>query len=197
MKSNMEARLKFLDEAARTYAFKAPAISAHLMLERAAVVAENDIRESRKDPKDICPACGTVSVPGVTSKLFIKGGGSILGGVKKRPFSGVTPPPMKSLETKCLACHRVSKTAMAPSKSLSSNDRFNMGKAQDSKTNRLATTSSAPSLSQAAPMSTNVSSKQRAKARKNGLHALVERSKGSNQADPSFGLDLMDFMKEA
>lgn len=192
----MEARLRFLEEAAKTYAIKAPAISAHLMLERAAVLGEHDINESRKGPKDICPACGTISVPGVTSTSSVKGSGSVSRRVKKSSQSGVTPT-MKSLETKCLACHRISKIAIQQSKRQSPNDRSNMEKVQESKISRLAATNSVLSLSQAAHISTNVSSKQRAKARKKGLHALVERSKESNQAGPSFGLDLMDFMKEA
>ncbi|KIN01277.1 hypothetical protein OIDMADRAFT_41876 [Oidiodendron maius Zn] len=49
-----------------------------------------------------------------------------------------------------------------------------------------------------APLSTNASSKKRAKARKqSGLEALLAKKKSSEATTTGFGLNLMDFMKKA
>ena len=49
-----------------------------------------------------------------------------------------------------------------------------------------------------APLSTNASSKKRAKARKqSGLEAILAKKKSSEATTTGFGLNLMDFMKKA
>lgn len=194
----MDERLLFLDRAAKTYAAKAPALSAYLMLERATVANDHGVEESKKGPGNACRACGTISIPGVTTKISMKGVSlqeNTGGKVSSRSSSSTT----KYLETQCLACHRVYRTAISPSKRHSPKDRPSAGIPPKSNIARSSAGNVAPSLSaHATPLVTSSSSKQRAKARKKGgLHALVEKSKQRNQADSASGLDLMDFMKEA
>ena len=194
---NMDQRLIFLDRAAKTYTISAPALSAHLMLERASVASDHGIEEPKKGPANACRACGTISIPGVTTKTSIRG--VICQGITKRkPSRRSSSSPTKHLETLCLACNRVYRTAISPSKRHSLKDRHTIGVAPKSKVSQ-SSGGKAPSLSShSTPPVTSSSSKQRAKARKKGgLHALVERSKQRNQADSASGLDLMDFMKEA
>ena len=194
----MDERLSFLDRAAKTYAAKAPALSAHLMSERATMASNNGIEEPKKGPVNACRACGTISIPGVTTKTSMKGV-IFQDKTKRKASSRSSPSTTKYLETQCLACHRVYRTAIPPSKTHSSKDRPGAGNAPMSKVTQSSAACVVPSLSAGStPQVTSSSSKQRAKARKKGsLHALVERSKQRHQADSASGLDLMDFMKEA
>ena len=193
----MDERLSFLDRAAKIYVTSAPALSAHLMLERATVASDHGIEEPKKGPVNACHACGTISIPGVTTKISMKG--VIHQGNSKRKASSRSKfSATKYLETQCLTCHRMHRTAIPPSKRHSLKDPHSIGIALKSKVSQ-SSPGNAPSLSaHLTPLATSSSSKQRAKARKKGgLHALVERSKQRHQADSASGLDLMDFMKEA
>lgn len=193
-----EAKLKFLERAAQTYARKAPALSAHIMLQRAAVAGELGMKDSGHDRQDVCQACGTFSIPGVTSKTTINGG--------RRPKKTQKVPkrknhadlqksiqPMKSLETTCLSCFRVFKVAIRPSKRENLEGHQNRRTPTKSKTPMMTGTDDTSSTKTLVP---NNSTKRGKSRKKGGLQALVERSKESQQSTPAFGLDLMDFMKE-
>lgn len=190
----MDAKIRFLDRAAQNYALKAPSLSTHIMLERAATAGKFDTIESKQDRKDVCRACGTLLIPGITSRVSMSSGRSskIVSKVSKRKDQSKSMQSEKYLETHCLACHRFSKVAIRPSKrqSLGEQDHF----PTDGKVQSSAATDMEKELP-VTPKAVNVSSK-RTKARKKGdLQALVQRTKESNQTN-SFGLDLMDFIKE-
>ena len=191
----MDSKIKFLDRAAQTYALKAPSLSAYIMLERAATVEKLGITESKKDRKDVCRACGTLLISGVTSRSSLNRGTSprIVSKVSKRKRQSKSTQSEKSLETHCLTCHRFSKVAILPSK------RQSVGEGDRLPTNDKIQSSTGNDIeigSPAAPKAVNVSSKRTKTRRKGGLQALVQRTKESQQTSSSFGLDLMDFMKE-
>ena len=193
-----DAKLKFLEKAAQTYARKAPGVSAHLMLQRAAIVDEHGMNGSRNDCQDVCQACGTFSIPGVTSKSTVNGNRRSKKAQKssKRKNDAALKKlvqPMKSLETTCLSCFRVSKVAIRPSARQRLEGLQNHRTPTKSKSPVMTSIDDASSTKTVAP---NISTKKGKPRKKGGLQALVERSKESHQSAPSFGLDLMDFMKQ-
>lgn len=205
----LTTRLKFLDASAHHYSSLAPATSAHLMLEHMTVAADNEIASPKgADWNTACGACGTIRIPGWTSRTTIvdptkpkKGSSKIK---KKLESSGTAKGSAeKHVVIECLKCHRKTTTPMQKSQG----HRFGRPPSHNA-----ASTSgpssvepvplSAPTVRDQAqvspnPISVNSSSKKRAQARKHGgLQAMLEKSKGS-ESSSGFGLDLMDFMKQA
>ena len=194
----IEAKLKFLEKAALTYGRKAPGVSAHIMLQRAAIVDELGMNGSRNDCQDVCQACGTFSIPGVTSKTTMNGGrrskkAQNSSKRKNDTASMKSVQPTKSLETTCLSCFRVSKVAIRPSVRQRLEGHQNHRTPAKSKSPVMTSIDDASSTKTVAP---NISTKKGKPRKKGGLQALVERSKESHQSAPPFGLDLMDFMKQ-
>ena len=191
----MDAKIKFLDRAAETYALKIPSLSAHIMLERFATAARLDTIESKKDGGNVCRACGTLLISGLTSRVSLNSDRSSrkVSKVSKRKDPSKSRQIEKSLETHCLVCHRFSKVALCPSKRQNLSEqgrRPTDGKVQS------PTGIDVESVSPATLKAVNVSGKRTKTRKKGGLQALTQRTKESNQTNTSFGLDLMDFMKE-
>ena len=189
--AGMEAKIKFLDRAAQTYALKAPSLSAYVMLERAATAEKLGVTGSKEDRKDVCRACGTLLISGVTSKVSLNPGRNsrAVSKVSKRNDRSKSTPSEKSLETHCLACYRFSKVSILPSK----RQKFGWRRHVSAENNLQP---SAPSVSPAAAKVVDASNKRTKTRRIGGLQALVQRAKESQQTSTSFGMDLMDFMKE-
>lgn len=215
MNPTIQAKLKFLDTAAQFYSSTAPATSAQLMRERQDFVADNNIKLREAEVRGSCQACGTISIPGSTSETSIvfepvksdksrsqrrkRGGDEYTAGAAQG--GGETD---KIVIRKCLACHRITRTVVLfPSKPSVGNagrqsnaqgalhpDSLS-GKANQSKGYRVEDKASQqPSLA-------NSSSKKRAKARKpGGLQVMLDKYKATQNQLSSFGLDLMDIMKE-
>ncbi|KAL8687277.1 MAG: hypothetical protein Q9224_005198 [Gallowayella concinna] len=188
----IEARLNFLESSARLLRDTAPSTSAHLMLERNIVADEHDRKLNKSQLKDICRACGTISVPGLTSKTEVT---EILD-TSKQKQRGLLNEDAKALEIhKCLACYRVITT---PLPKVLQNDYQNVGKRvgliERSKIVEAASKSNVMESEKSNPA--NASSKRRAKARKQGgLQAMLEKSKGASSQPPGMGLGLMDLVK--
>ena len=190
----MDAKIKFLDRAAEAYALKIPSLSAHIMLERFATADKSDTIESKKDKKNVCRACGTLLISGLTSRVSLNSGrsSSKVSKLSKRRDPSKSRQSEKSLETHCLVCHRFSKVAICPSKRQSLGEQ---GRRPTDGKVRLPTGIDMESESPAKPKAVNASSKRTKTRKKGGLQALAQRTKESNQTNTSFGLDLMDFMK--
>ena len=192
------AKLKFLERAAQTYAGKAPGVSAHIMLQRAAIADEFGPNDSRNDRQDACQACGTFSIPGVTSKTTINRGRrskKAPQNSKRKNHAALKKPVQatKTLETTCLSCFRVSKVAIRPSERhrLEGHENHRTPtKSENPRRTRVDDTSFTKTVA------LNVSTKRGKPRKKGGLQALVERSKEGHESTSPFGLDLMDFMKE-
>ena len=195
----MEAKTKFLDVSACHYAVIAPATSAHLMLKRSSEAAENSV-PLQVGGSRACRACGTILIPGSTSRTSIVHEKATKTKVrsKKHAKDDRAGTPIKFVRVDCLICHGYEK------KSLQDSSGTNIKKPS------VLNTRMVPSVSVFAdkepsdmPQTTRVgtasaSSKQRAKARRHGgLQAMLEKSKASVYSSPGFGLDLLDLMKQS
>ncbi len=205
--ATVTARLKFLDASAHHYSTLAPATSAHLMLERMTVATENEIAPPKgADPNVACGACGTIRIPGWTSRITIndRSKSKVSSKTKKRRSSAtVKCPAEKHVVVECLTCHRKTTTPMQSSRG----HRFGRPRIHNAASTS-GTISAEPALLSAPkvgnqvqispnPVSVNISSKKRAKTRKqSGLQAMLDKSKGTGSSS-GFGFDLMDFMKQA
>lgn len=200
----IKARLNFLVASAHLYSFAAPATSAHLMLECDRVATSHGMEMKETEPKPACGVCGTILVPGRTSRKFIAGPRRST--KKARPKSrngvqtmqGVAP---KLVISKCLVCRRSTKTQLTAKRSGVSGTKSPgarplppaayLHEASPGATN--------PTGQEAHKLpSANLSSKKRAKARKQGgLQAMLEKSKSIEAHSSGFGLELMDLMKKS
>ncbi|KAL8913900.1 MAG: hypothetical protein Q9171_001393 [Xanthocarpia ochracea] len=188
----LDARLRFLDRAARLLDGAAPATSAHLMLERNTVAEEYGRALNKSLTKNVCMICGTVSIGDVASRsdaIY----SDITGSEKNsKAFTSEHVSLGKQTKMECHTCRRVIVQSILPSR---------WHNPEDVRT----TARTAGSLRDTVPMKyksdekttpANMSSKRRAKARKQaGLQALLEKAKGSNSQSSDFGLNLMDLMK--
>ncbi|KAL9124146.1 MAG: hypothetical protein Q9217_006498 [Psora testacea] len=146
-----------------------------------------------------CKACGTMLLPGLTSKTTIESPGRSGKGPGQSKSRRVMPAlirdvtTQKSVRVECLICRRYTKTMLEAAKDGKNTLRQNAaGYVTKGPTNSLSSSTDAPK-----PSNPNIGSRQRAKARKKGsLSAMLEKSKETDSASPGIGLDLMDLMKQ-
>ncbi len=195
----MEAKIKFLNASACHYSVIAPATSAHLMLQRNSEAADNSV-PLRVDGSRACRACGTILIPGSTSRTSIVHEKAIKTRIRssRHGKDDRAGTPTKSVRVECLICHRYEK------KPLQDSSGTNIKKPSVSNTRTVPSVSGfadkEPSdMPQSARVGTaSASSKQRAKARRHGgLQAMLEKTKVSANSSPGFGLDLLDLMKQS
>ncbi|KAL8705070.1 MAG: hypothetical protein Q9201_001796 [Fulgogasparrea decipioides] len=195
----IDARIKFLDDSARLLQSVAPGTSAHLMHQRNIVAEDNEKALSKVQLKDICKTCGTILVSGVTSRVEAVDPNRVKKKKKRRTTLGPEAPEER-FKTECRACRRVSKTPSQWSQKHNIRKLVGLaGSVESVKTpapaNNIPTKTSVAENEK--PASTNISSKRRAKARKQGgLQALLNKSKETTMQSSSLELSLMDFMKE-
>lgn len=212
-----EARLRFLEASARHYVALEPATSAHLMAQRANEASGSGITSNDKHPKDVCKACGSISIPGTTSGTSIVRNGTERKRSKVRSKKNVknnSDSKMqrrdfglpKYLRIDCLICYRYEIRPLLGPKAQNSKPTKNQHKpggivstprilpAQGD----LRTMSPASQTEPPNPPAANTGSKKRAKARKQGgLQAMLEKSKASTSSSSGFGLELLDLMKQS
>jgi len=192
-----KARIKFLEDSANLYSVSAPSVSAHLMLQRKEVAAANE-RSEEDAPNPICQACGTTLIPGWTSSTTIGDQKEKRMNISSRRSEGSihrqdTTASAKSITVECLACHRYTKSSlMKPQPRGNSVTKASISRVQKNGGTSLPDLIKTPRLEIA-----NSSSKQRAKARKQGrLQALLAKSRRTSSPASGSGLDLMDLMKQ-
>lgn len=201
--TELEAKLKFLRSSSQLYSFTAPSTSAYLMLQHN-LESPKDTNPSRKNKRPSgtsCKGCGTILIPGWTSRISIVNKGVATKPIRKARLEKhgrrSTAGPVKVVRTDCFICYRYEETPLPPAPS-----RKPLGKIPDTpQTTRLVKANADPASSTSGnspkPTAANASSKQRAKARKKGgLQAMLEKSKASATPSSGFGLDLSDFMKQ-
>ena len=205
----LNARLKFLDNSAHLYSTFAPATSAHLILERITVAGNDENTPSKRATANVaCIACGTIRIPGRTSRTTIVDptkSKEVSPKRKKNRQSTETGkrPAEKQVVVECLTCRRKTKTPLQTSQEHRvSRQRDSNAAATSGTTSTRSTLSSALAVGNLAPVSqkpvsANSSSKKRAKSRKQGgLQAMLEKSKRTGSSSSPV-LDLMDLMKQA
>lgn len=210
----LSTRLKYLDEAAHVLALASPETSSFLESQYSYLVAENDLTPPDSRKKDVCGACGTILIPGlsctITQETNLPLGPKKKGSnVEKRTASKDNIPK----KMKIYSCSRCSSKTRLPIQSTKA--RMNAPKPAKASTAASSTTTVAASAQPTeakssaatnaavpvsappnpAPAAANASSKKRAKARKGGLQALLANSKKDTGSSKGFGLDLMDLMR--
>ena len=200
-KPSITARLRFLKSAAHLYSASAPSTSAHLMLQHAEQAATLRDTRSEKGGGSVCTACGMILVPGWTSRMTL---GDTLSSsqpatrskTKKRKLTKkVKCAGSKYLTTECLVCRRYTKQLLQPNADQSTSHAKKTETKQSSLVRAAASTMSPGGPQQ--PATQNLSSKQRAKTRKQGgLQAMLEISRAANQSLSESGLGLVDLMKK-
>lgn len=193
-----EAKLRFLHASGHLFSITAPATSAQLMLQRHIDMAGNTRPKSIDGSSLACKACGTVLVPGYTSKTsrVDKRASKMANpkpGSKKHARGKPSPSPEKHVRVKCLACHRFEDTPLQKSKTSSNSEKAKA-------TSRATPSDAQPNLDpESSPLDKPPkASKRRDRARKHksGLQAMLEKSKAPAAPSFGFGLDLSDLMKQ-
>jgi hypothetical protein len=186
----VELRAKFLQDAAHLLAASSPSAAAFLGAARDRLVddAALDLAPKERDAlrRECCGACGNLMVPGwscrVSHRAQAANGGAASKDVAKRAAR-----PDKLLVYTCLRCQRETLQTLQL-------------KSPRHVARKRKVVSAQPALPVKTPVedddgkvakSANASSKQRKKARKGGLQAMLEKSKAQNSSQG--GLDLMDF----
>jgi RNase P subunit RPR2 len=191
------SKLQFLEAAAYLLAVPSPTISATLGAARDRVLESQDVdTESHSKEWDairrqFCGACGSVMIPGWSCEVRQENRPTtMVKGTKKDTLMHSNNRKEKDIVYICSRCNR--KTAQPL--------RFRAATRPRGTSLRPTAVNPIPevkdsSLQDATKVvkSANSSSKQRAKARKGGLQAMLAQSK--NQGSASKGLDLMDFMQ--
>ncbi|EUC37683.1 hypothetical protein COCCADRAFT_22852 [Bipolaris zeicola 26-R-13] len=183
------ARARFLQEAAQLLAVSSPTAAAFIGRAHHKFVEDAEIEIPSKEAdayrRSICNACGNIMIPGWSCKVsnHLPGEGPIRNDNKG---SKKLPQLDKSIRYTCLMCHRETVQALrhkARRKDKKSAPVLDAAPVPTSKTPAKGVDN--------APKTLNASSKQRQKARKGGLQAMLDKKKSQNSA--SGGLDLMDF----
>ncbi|KAF9696022.1 hypothetical protein EKO04_005796 [Ascochyta lentis] len=183
----VERRSKFLREAAHLLAVSSPTTSAFLGTAQDRLMEDAEIELPQKEldalRRGFCGACGNPMIVGWSCKVAHQ---TEAKRVRKKKASKDLTQSAKHIVYTCLRCERQTVQALQarPSKHV-----------RKAATQKVSQPLSAP-IQQAkevnkAAKSVNASSKDRKKARKGGLAAMLEKSKSQNSAQGGF--DLMDF----
>lgn len=193
----LSVRNRFLEAAARIYAVDHPATSAHLMAQRNE--ESNPLgRPLGRDSAIIsCMACGTLMIPGVTSKTILRNAGPDRKVKRKNKLNRRGSETSEQehgksmlLIVECMKCHRHTRRPMDTPRQPKDKK---YAAAEGIRKTSVPESSVQNAVEKLAK--DNAQSKQRAKARKGGLQALLDKSKQDSSS--SLGsLDLMDFMKQ-
>ncbi|KAF2632288.1 hypothetical protein BU25DRAFT_406828 [Macroventuria anomochaeta] len=184
----VERRSNFLREAAHLLAISSPTTSAFLgsAQDRLIEDAEIDLQQKEVDAlrRRFCGACGNLLIAGWSCRVVHQT--ETKRARKEKKTCKDSTPPAKHIVYTCLRCERQTIQSL---------------QARPSKPVRKMT---APKASQPLPepkqqaqeaskvvKSVNASSKERRKARKGGLAAMLEKNKSLNSSQGGF--DLMDF----
>lgn len=184
-------RLKFLQEAAYLLAVPSPSAAAFLgsASDRLAVEADLDIapKEHGVHRREICGACGNVMVPGWSCKVSNRVQRSTIGKKEKDNKPALPNILEKSTAYTCSRCQRETVHTLQPK------PRRQVRKPKASMNLMLPTpvNHAKKEVGEPTVKTTNANSKQRQKARKGGLQAMLDKNK--SQSSGLGGLDLMDF----
>lgn len=193
--TELSARLRYLNDSAHLLAITAPATSKYLMTSRNTLMFDRNIEQSEAQRRNVCGACGTIMVLGWDATMKME---SQRRRRKKKSIdqSKDVQNTTKAMVYECESCSRVTRFPIALPKP---RNKIRLQR----QTPSVGAGGTIPTQAKAnpnpdIPLSTNASSKKRAKARKqSGLEAILAKKKSSEASSSGFGLNLMDFMKKA
>ncbi|KAF1911880.1 hypothetical protein BDU57DRAFT_90407 [Ampelomyces quisqualis] len=190
MTDQVEARASYLHEAAHLLGISSPSASAFLgsAYNKLLQDAELEVPAKALDAhrREICGACGNLMIPGWSCEIKNKPPKGETTVRNQKVKCGGLPKASPSIVYCCSRCHRKTE------QTLQSQPRRRVRKAKSLVVTQANTaTSDATNEDEVKkPRGVNASSKQRQKARKGGLQAMLEKNKSQNSSQ---GLDLMDF----
>ncbi|KAH8727478.1 hypothetical protein GQ44DRAFT_770052 [Phaeosphaeriaceae sp. PMI808] len=189
MTDPMASRYIFLHHAAHLLAISSPSACASLGSARDRLMAENDLqapsREWDTHRRETCGACGNLMIPGWSCEVSNKAQ------PRKRPRKGKNKPsdlmvPNTNLVYHCLRCLRSTEQLLQRQSRRQVKSTKNIMTLEIRQASEAGVKQDELKL----PKTANASSKQRQKARKGGLQAMLEKNKTQTSSQ---GLDLMDF----
>ncbi|KAF3043180.1 hypothetical protein E8E12_007400 [Didymella heteroderae] len=184
----VEQRSNFLREAAHLLAVSSPTAAAFLGSAQGRLIEDAEMALQQKEVdalrRSFCGACGNLMIAGWSCKVAHQADRKKVR--KDNKSSKGSTQPSKQVVYTCLRCERQTVQALQarPARHIR-------------KLAAMKASQPLPEPKQQAPevtkvvKSVNASSKERKKARKGGLAAMLEKSKSQNSS--SGGLDLMDF----
>jgi RNase P subunit RPR2 len=178
-----ELRVKFLQEAAHLLALPSPTAAAFLGNARNKLIEDAEVNISSKESdafrRSICGACGNVMIPGWSCKVS--------NGGRPKSVGRNESEPKKSIRYTCLRCQRETLQTLQrrPRKQVK------RSRSLPDTVPISGSTTAAKKEDDIAPKAMNASSKQRQRARKGGLQAMLDKKK--TQDAGSGGLDFIDF----
>lgn len=186
----IELKARFLQEAAHLLAVSSPTTAASLGHARNRLVEDGELQLPSKETdafrRGVCGACGNIMIPGWSCKVS-KNTHPKHQEKKDKVNTKETLKPDKSIRYTCLRCHRDTHQCMQQ------RPRHQNRKSATSLDTELATRikRATNEAGDTAPKTMNATSKQRQKARRGGLQAMLEKKK--TEASGMGGLDFMDF----
>ncbi|KAF2856165.1 hypothetical protein T440DRAFT_100236 [Plenodomus tracheiphilus IPT5] len=188
--AEQERRAQFLQEAAHLLVVPSPAAAAFLGRARDRAVQDADLEISPKEydayRRDICGACGNVMVPGWSCRVSIRSPSRSASYKQNDRKKAVNAPETRTV-LECLRCHRETIQTLPPKPRRQVRTSRSRTELQPATEVKLARKVGDDAIIKTA----NATSKQRQKARKGGLQAMLEKNK--SQSTGLGGFDLMDF----
>ncbi|KAH7130616.1 hypothetical protein B0J11DRAFT_429520 [Dendryphion nanum] len=196
----LNSKLAFLQTAIHKIAVESPTVAATLGAERDLLLQSLDAdlnmsaKELRQLRQETCGACGNLMTPGWSSSVIqLK---QLTKGKIRRKKLQVKKSSVKEMVHCCLRCNR--KTTLPLDYRPPKHTRKPVLRETGSVPSTIGVVvpvMETPEIKNSAPKTASTSSKQRAKARKGGLQAMLAQSKVQASSKPGLGLDLMDFMQ--
>ncbi|KAI8936563.1 hypothetical protein NX059_006964 [Plenodomus lindquistii] len=193
-----QRRIQFLQDAAHLLAVSSPAAAAFMGRARDRVIEDAGLalapKEYEASRRDICGACGNVMIPGLSCRVSTRSKPKSKGVGRRcnhKKEATTTPEPRSASETEvmyqCLRCHRETTQTLPPKPRRQTSKSRAHTEPQPTKQVKMHNNGTDGGISK----TSNSTSKQRQKARKGGLQAMLEKNK--SQSSGSGGFDLMDF----
>ena len=154
------------------------------------LLSECHLEPTESHRRETCGACGTIMIPGLAAVMVSQRR------LKRRGKGKNDVPPDKSIVFQCNCCKKKTRHELPTSLPRHKPRKTTTANLNSVPFPSVSTTSKPPSIPVASD-NLNISSKKRAKARKqSGLQALLAKQKASQGSSSGFGLDLSDFMKK-
>lgn len=200
----VSAQLRYLNDSAHLLAASAPRTSAFLMSRCNSLMFESNLQQSESQRLQVCRACGNIMVLGMTASRRVCGTQLKLRGKEPQAKTSATQDE-KVVLYDCELCERQTQQIFRypgtkASRNLSSKSFGRLPVAIQKASSSMEFTSTSMASIASMNSSANISSKKRAKVRKQGgLQALVARKKeiDAGVSGGGFGLDLLDLMKSS
>lgn len=198
------AQVKFLDEASQLLLPTSPSISAYLQIRQRDIREIHDMPPKDKTGQDICRACGSILIPGWSSRSLrrsAKPSNTIAKPQRKRKRDA-TDAKLDSDRIECLRCHSPMIRGTRPaSRTTSSHTQSPHQAIIATKIPTVSTpATAAPVVPSPVPTSAEngpatLNRKKRARGKDSSLQAMLAKSKSEKKGPQGFGLDLMDLMQ--